>query len=122
MSDFFNGYMAGESMARVNDAAGELADTVARSFRQLGAKQPDLTTQLRDELYTSKSKSIVAEAAFGAFKKCAENLPEPVRRALEASIAQNFQAEFMARVQRDGLNTADFNMRRVVEAWTPKIR
>jgi hypothetical protein len=106
MSDFFNGYMAGESMARVNDAAGEFADVVTASFRNLGREhQPSIA----DQLAQAQRSAVMFRAALCGVAASISALPPAARSEMEKAMAEHFAAAFACAAHERGyrVNPAD---------------
>ncbi len=89
MSDFFSGYLAGESMARCNDAAGEFADAVTGSFRQLGQQH-----QLSIQVAQAQRSAAVGRAALTGVADAVALLSPAARAEFETAMNRAFEGGY----------------------------
>jgi hypothetical protein len=107
MSDnFWYGYMAGESQARANRAAGDLAATVSESFRNLG-REPQ--ANIADQLAQAQRSAVMFRAALCGVAASISALPPAARGEMEKAMAQHFAEAFAGAAHEHGyrVNPAD---------------
>ncbi len=110
MSDnFWYGVMAGESQARANAAAGDFAETVSSSFRNLGRQQQ---ADLQTELLAARQGAALGRAALTGVSDAVQLLSPSARAEFEAAMKQAFEAGFLRAAQKLDLP---------IEAGSPRI-
>lgn len=99
MSDFWNGYMAGESQARVNQASADLADTVVSAFLNLGRDQQ---VDIEARFNQAHRSAAMYRAALCGVAAAISALSPAARAEMERALAKNFGEAFATAATEQG--------------------